>query len=430
MSRYNYKIVLLFLLFISVLFTGCSIKKLEPKSKQCCPKLFEDEDRYIMTALYFKQIGAYKQSAELFRILYKKTKRLEYKIEEIKNYITLKDYQKAKKEVLKMLKKYPDNVKLLRLASVIYFHLKDIKNAQDYILKAIKIAKKVEDYEFLASLYLMQKKYELALKYFQAAYAIKPDDKIVDQMATIMFLYLDKKNDAIAYLETHSRMYGCSKTVCHKLASFYSVVNDIDGLLSVYKRLYDKYKEDIYANKIVEIYIFNKNYSEAIKFLEKNRTNDELLFELYKYKKMYDKASKIAYSLYIKSGDLNYLAQNAMFEYESAKEKTPELLKDVANKLEKVVAKIKDSLYLNYLGYLYIDHDINIKRGIKLVKEALKQNPESPYYIDSLAWGYYKLKKCKEAFELMKKVVKKLGLKDEEVKLHFEKIKECAKGEK
>ncbi len=426
MSRNYNKVVFFILTIFSLFITGCAIKQLQTNKNVCCPKLFEEEDRYIMTALYFKQIGAYKQSAELFKILYDKTDRIEYKIEEIKNYIVLKEYELAKKKALKALKKHPKDVKLLRLASVAYFHLQDFKNAQKYILKAIEIGNRARDYEFLASLYLVQKKYELSLKYFQAAYAIRPDEKIVDQMATIMFLYLDKKNDAIAYLETHSRMYGCSKLICHKLASFYSAVNDIDGLLSVYKRLYEKFNEDIYANKIVEIYIYKKNYNSAIKFLEKNKTNDELLLEFYRMVKKYDKASKLAYKIYLKNGDLNFLAQNAIFEYESAKIKDEKLLKDVAQKLEKVIKELKKSLYLNYLGYLYIDHNINIQRGMALVKEALKENPEYPYYLDSLAWGYYKIGKCKEAFKLMKKVVKKLGLKDEEVKLHYEKIKKCA----
>ena len=422
---YIKKIVLFFIVII--LFSGCSAKNPSLQKDACCPKLFEEEDRYIMTALYFKQIGAYKQSAELFKILYEKTKRVEYKIEEINNYIILKEYEKAKKEVTKALKKFPKNLKLLKLASVIYFHLKDFENAKKYILKAIEIGNRAQDYEFLASLYLNEKNYELALKYFQAAYAIKPDDTIVDQMATIMFLYLDKKNDAIAYLETHSRMYGCTKRVCHKLLSFYGALNDTEGLLSVYKRLYEKFQEEIYANKIVEIYIFKKDYINAVKFLEKTGINDELLLELYKMQKKYKKASELALKIYNKSGDLNFLAQNAIFEYESAKKRDKKLLNDIAKKLEKVVKKIKDSLYLNYLGYLYIDHDINIKRGIELVKEALKINPDSPYYLDSLAWGYYKIGKCKEALELMQKVIKKLGLKDEEVKLHYEKIKNCVK---
>ncbi|WP_187648466.1 tetratricopeptide repeat protein [Nitrosophilus labii] len=428
---WNNKIVSLILIIIFSFFTGCSLKQPQKESKYCCPKLFEDEDRFIMTALYFKQLGAYRDSAKLFNILYKKTKRVEYKIEEIKNYIIIRDYEKAKRESLKALKEHPNNLKLLRLTAVIFFHLKNLKKAQEYIQKAIKMADKPQDYEFLASLYLAQKKYELALKYYQSAYTIKPNDKTVDQMATIMFLYLDKKNEAIAYLETHSRMYGCSKKVCQKLVSFYGAINDIDGLLSVYKRLYEKFKEDSYGFKIAEIYIYKKEYDKAINFLEETRLDDELLLELYKMTKTYDKAAQLANRLYIKTGDLNYLAQNAIFEFESSKIKDEKLLKDVSYKIEKVIKSVKNSLYLNYLGYLYIDFDIDIDRGIELVKEALKQNPESPFYQDSLAWGYYKKGRCKEAWELMEKVVKKLGLKDEEVKLHYQKIKDCIeKGER
>ena len=418
---------IVFLVLILSIFSGCSIKHPTPQSKNCCPKLFEDEDRYIMSALYLREHGYYKDSTKLFHILYAKTKRLEYKIEEIKNLIIMKDFKKAKEEAKDALKIYPNSVELLRLMAYIYLNQKDLENAKKYILKSIKLKKSPQDYEFLASIYMIEKRYDLALKYYQSAYAIKKSDELVDKIATIMFLYLNKKNEAVAYLETHSRIYGCSKTVCLKLASFYASMDDVDDLLTVYKRLYKRYQEDIYGIKIVQIYIYQKNYDGAIKFLEKNRLNDELLLDLYKLKKDYIKASKLAYNLYKKTDNLDFLAQNAMFEFEGSKIKDKKLLQDVASKLEKVIKKLKDGVYLNYLGYLYIDYDINIDRGIKLVKEALKKNPNSPYYLDSLAWGYYKKRKCKDAFKIMERVVKKLGLKEKEVKLHFEKIKDCLK---
>ena len=49
---------------------------------------------------------------------------------------------------------------------------------------------------------------------------------------------------------------------------------------------------------------------------------------------------------------------------------------------------------------------MDIKKGIKLVKEALLKEPNSPFYLDSLAWGYYKIGKCKEAKKIMNKFVK------------------------
>ena len=413
------------ILILILLFAGCSIK--QPQSRSCCPKLFEGEDRLTMSALYLRQIGDYQDSTKLFHTLYDKTKRVEYRIEEIKNLIVLKDLKKAQNEALALLKEYPNSLELLRITSYLYLLQKDLKNAKKYMLKAIKLSKSPQDYEFLASIYMSEKKYDLALKYYQSAYAIKKSDEIVDKMATIMFLYLNRKSEAISYLETHSRIFGCSKVVCLKLASFYAAINDINSLLNVYQRLYKRYQDDVFGIKIVQIYIYQKKYEDAISFLEKNRLNDELLLELYELTKEYKKASKLALSLYQKSKKLDFLAKSAMFEFESSKVKDKKLLKDVSNKLEKVLEKDKNAIYLNYLGYLYIDYDLDIDRGIKLIKDALKQEPNSPYYLDSLAWGYYKKQKCKEAYKIIKRVVKKLGLNDKEVKFHYEKIKECLK---
>ena len=52
-----------------------------------------------------------------------------------------------------------------------------------------------------------------------------------------------------------------------------------------------------------------------------------------------------------------------------------------------------------------IDFDIDVKKGISLVKSALKTSPNNIAYLDSLAWGYYKLNRCKEALDIMKKVI-------------------------
>lgn len=60
---------------------------------------------------------------------------------------------------------------------------------------------------------------------------------------------------------------------------------------------------------------------------------------------------------------------------------------------------------LNYLGYLYIDKNIDIETGINLVKRALKINKNNPYYLDSLGWGYYKLGEYKKAEIYLKKAI-------------------------
>jgi cytochrome c-type biogenesis protein CcmH/NrfG len=86
---------------------------------------------------------------------------------------------------------------------------------------------------------------------------------------------------------------------------------------------------------------------------------------------------------------------------------------------------VDDSIYLNYYGYTLIDKDIDIKKGMKILENALNQQPDNTYYLDSLAWGYYKEGECKKAYELMEKVVAQEGLKEPEIAEHWDAIKKC-----
>ena len=92
--------------------------------------------------------------------------------------------------------------------------------------------------------------------------------------------------------------------------------------------------------------------------------------------------------LYKKTKDLNYLAQSAIYKFESYPEKKPNaLIKESVKDLGAVTAKIQNDVYDNYLGYLLIDYDIDVSRGVELVKRALTKDPTSIFYKDSLAWA-------------------------------------------
>ncbi len=102
------------------------------------------------------------------------------------------------------------------------------------------------------------------------------------------------------------------------------------------------------------------------------------------------------------------------------------MLSLVVNKFEKPLREgIKDSVYLNYYGYTLIDKDIDVERGVEIVKDALKEQPNNSYYLDSLAWGYYKLHMCKEAYKEMKRVIDMEGLDEDDILQHWVAIQNC-----
>ncbi|MEW6356782.1 MAG: hypothetical protein AB1696_10670 [Planctomycetota bacterium] len=71
----------------------------------------------------------------------------------------------------------------------------------------------------------------------------------------------------------------------------------------------------------------------------------------------------------------------------------------------------------NYLGYLYADKGVKLREAIALIERALKAEPDSGAYMDSLGWAYYKiasaddekdylalaLQKLRESLDMLKK---------------------------
>ncbi|MEO0543400.1 MAG: tetratricopeptide repeat protein [Pseudomonadota bacterium] len=46
---------------------------------------------------------------------------------------------------------------------------------------------------------------------------------------------------------------------------------------------------------------------------------------------------------------------------------------------------------LNYLGYSWIDMNMNLERGLEMIETAVRQRPRDGYIVDSLGWAYYRL---------------------------------------
>lgn len=430
------KIIVSLFIFVSVvMMNACSslgdIIAEENTTQTENMKSFDAEDAYIMYALRAEEIGDSNAASELFQILYEKSGKKEYLYKALKNQIALKKNQQVIDKVDEVTLGLIDDFKLTRLKIVAMFQLEEYEQAQNIATALVAKSQAVSDYLLLSDLYMKEEKYDIALKYLEGAYVKNYDEQILDKMSIIMFVNLHRKKDAIAQLETHSRIKGCSELICNRLIGFYSNENNVDGILATYIRMYESKKNDTIANKIIQIYSYKKEYSKMILFLEKYNVDEETLLQLYTVTKDYKKAFVLANKLYESSGNLMYLGQSAIFEYESVqKHNNKKVLQSVVKKLEEVVKKDKNPLYENYLGYVLIDHEINVKRGMKHIQNVLVAQPDSAYYLDSLAWGYYKLNQCSKAKTIMDRVVTLEGGDDPEVIEHVQSINGCIKTKK
>ena len=60
---------------------------------------------------------------------------------------------------------------------------------------------------------------------------------------------------------------------------------------------------------------------------------------------------------------------------------------------------------LNYLGYSWIEKDINLDQAKKFILKAVNLRPRDPYIVDSLGWAYYNLKEYNKAVEELERAV-------------------------
>ncbi len=420
----------IFIFFMMIfLFTACSLH--EKRDIKPNEKAFVDEDTYILFALRAEELHDNKAAADLYTTLYEKSEKKEYIYRSLENNLIAQENEKVLKRVDALQKDKPFDARLLRYKVVALFELNRLDEAKELGVKLASITKEPNDYLLTADIYIKRQEFDLAVKYLESAYAKENNEKILDKMSIILYVNLGKKKEAIAHLETYSRMLGCSKLICMRLIAFYSNDNNINGLLSTYLRLYELDKNPNVAKKIIQIYTYKKDYNSLVDFLEKSKSDDEILLEVYSYLGKYKKAFVLADELYSRTLDINYLGQSAIYEYESAEDKSSKvLLKNVIEKLEKVVAVNEQAMYLNYLGYILIDHDIDVKKGMAYIDKVLEVQPKSAFYLDSKAWGYYKLGECEKAEKLIKEVATMKGGDDPEVKAHEKAIQKCLNQEK
>ncbi|MBE0495662.1 MAG: hypothetical protein IBX45_04580 [Campylobacterales bacterium] len=418
MSRYYLLIALIATLFLG----GCAVSTTDVPLPSPPRYSFEGEDLMALQALVAYHEGDAKTALYMFEELFDRTNKLEY-IKEALN-IGFSAALPVESLLEKALAHTPEDGDVVRVHVGVLLNNKAFEEAKMQMLRLIEREKTEQNLTILGSIHFHLKEYDLALKYYDSIYAESQSEESLLAIVDLLDVHLDRTNEAISYLETVRRMNGCTKPICYRLVQIYGKTKNIDGLISTYKMLYEGQKEDQYAAKVVELLLFKRDFAGAIAFLNQSNHDPLMLMDLHASRKAFGKAHDVAKRAYEDSGELNYLGRMAIYEYEHHKDAiTKTLLSSVSAKFEKVIKTLEEPLYLNYYGYLLIDHDVDVAKGVALVKRALVKEPDSPYYIDSLAWGYYKLGRCQEAHDLMVSILNTIN--EPEVKEHYEKINAC-----
>jgi tetratricopeptide (TPR) repeat protein len=384
------------------------------------------DETYVLAAMDAQVRQKYDVASHYFKHLYEKTGNKEFLYDSLRMYESLSDTAVFANAAQEALSHSPKDKTLLRFNLIALLKAGKYSEASLEALKLSRETKESTDYLLGAEALIKLGQYENGYSELKKAYEISFDNETAERMALLMYTQLGKKEEAIRFLQEHISAHGNSKVVGKRLGSLYADSGALDDAAQVYEATYDLSTDPMIAQEAARIYIYQQNFLKLKVILEKSGVNDPLLLELYARDKEFKKASKLARTLYKREANPLYLAQSSVFEYEAASDHNDsKLLKEVIEGLTQANNEIDDPVYLNYLGYLMIDHDLNIHEGMEYVKKALVKQPDSAFYLDSLAWGNYKLGECAEAMRLMKQVESMIGTDEQEVKDHLKAIQQC-----
>jgi predicted Zn-dependent protease len=400
------KIILIILLF----FGGCSLRqqKIKPGKKS-----FENEDYYIIKALLFESDNQFIKAANIYDFLYKKISKPWYFDKEIENLFFAKKY-KSVLDLTKDVEKLDKKAFKYRIFALL--KLKQIKKAK-YELLTYFNKKDPLFYELMSYILIQEKKINGAIKYLKSLYALNHSKTTLLALSDLL-IKTKKYNEALAYLRTHLKLYGCEVEICKRIAEIYKELQDFESLAYIYSLMGDI--DNKYLIMALKLYIDLGDKRKALKLIDRGNLGDIYKLLVFESFKDYKNSAFISFKLYEETKNPNYLIQYCIYEFEAYKNKKAAL--EIIPKLRFLVKLYPNNAFLNnFLGYLLIDFDIDIKKGIKYVKKALRIKPDESAYIDSLAWGYYKLHKCKTAWE----IIKNIDSDDKEIKEHRKLIKRC-----
>lgn len=403
------KILSVFIIFTASLFAAMSQNS---------------EDTYSLYAFDTMSKNKPEEASEVFRELYERTSKIDYLYQSLGALSMSNNRKKFIDQSNKYYNLYSSDDTITRYYIISLMRQQNLEEASKIATKLSDKTQKEADYQLLADIKHEQKDLDAEIDILNIVYVLgKNPDVLAKLLAHSVTL---GKTDMIEVAAEHLKTRPNSISLGNTLGWAYVHFKRYNEAKNIYKKTFEEFKDLTSALHLISLHLNSKDYNELKPFLEKYELNDALLLELYAYDKEFNKASTLADKLFKATQESIYLAKSAVFAYEAAQNKNDkELLDSIRVDLTKANETLEEPLYQNYLGYLLIDHDLDVKSGMEYVKKALLKEPKSPYYIDSLAWGHYKLGECDEAKKLIQEVREIVGDSEPEVNDHLKAINNC-----
>ncbi len=311
-----------------------------------------------------------------------------------RSYALSAEYEQALKYYKKASKLDPSDAQIhLELASV-YEMLESTDKAIESYRRALEFNPNlVVARRRLGTLYVTKRQLDQALREYETLIELEEDP--VETQIKMGLINLEKgdfEQAAIVFnlaLATQPQ----NDDVRYYLAWTYEQLGDIVGAEREFRSVRPESENYFEARRLLAQLLLEDNRPlEAVAALEElleidpeSRQGLDLIMEVYRLQKLYDRAIEAARTLVaLEPENDKYLFSLAF------------LLNDVGNRaaaidLAKQVLDLnpENALALNFLGYTYAEAGQNLEEAERLIKQALEIRPDYGAFVDSLGWVYF-----------------------------------------
>lgn len=368
----------------------------------------------------------------------------------VEAYISSKQILEAKKLLQSFVKTKPDSYLGHFYLGVLEQEAGNLKKAVFFYDKALEIRPEFSRAAaFLGQIYEKEKKYDQALKIYEAASRSSDGSSLYRPIAEI-YLQKDQKEKAVEAFEAYLESYPSSADIVLRTAFLHLELKNLDTAEKHFLSL-SKLKPEFTAAQyfIGLLHEERKDYPKAIKALNLVKAGAPVyvdsvraLARIYSETKQYDKGLRVLekafavlpntavtaereqiyvemISILSKSEDHKKATEVAssglkMFPESESVQLARAVAMDeagdafrAAKDLQAFLSRTKSSnpSILNFVGYVYADNGYELDLAERYIRQALVQKPQDPYITDSLGWVLYKKGQFKQAESYLRKAL-------------------------
>ena len=304
-----------------------------------------------------------------------------------------------------------------------------LKKTTEVFQKAFAVGK--DDGEVVsrvADFYVATKQFKEAIPVYERAVELDPKEIAPRENLSRCYLATDQKDKAAEALEGLIKINPVDAHAYETLAKLYEDSGQLDKAVADYEQsllINPNYVEG-YEN-VTDLLVRQHQAEKAIPLLTDARKRFAgqpvftfLLAMTLERAKQHKEALEMFETAETEAeGALPSLLDSRFyFEFGEAAEQAG--LYDRAGTLLKKSLGLEDdakriALISNYLGYMWVDHNLNLEEGGDLIKRALEIDPDNGAYLDSLGWYYYRTNQFDKAADELNKAIAATDPKDETV---------------